>query len=140
MPSIQHDDRQAIQELTENWVAAVKKKDIASLTNMVTEDAVFLPPGLPPVRGKQAVEAMYRRFFPQFSSVEQTAKLEEVEIAGDWAFTWGTESFVLVAQAGGAPIHMQGKGMTILRRQSDGSWKFARGINNTSAQPAPQPR
>jgi ketosteroid isomerase-like protein len=83
---------------------------------------------------------MYSRFFPQFSSVEQTANPEEVEVAGDWAFIWGTESFVLVPQAGGAAIRMQGKGMTILRRQSDGSWKFARGINNTLPQAEPQTR
>jgi uncharacterized protein (TIGR02246 family) len=133
-PLPQRDDKQAIQRLTEEWVAAVRTKDIARLTNMVTEDAVFLPPGYPAIRGKQAVEAMYKSFFPQFSSVEQTANLEEVEVAGDWAFAWGTESFVLVPQAGGLQIHMQGKGMSILRRQPDGSWKFARGINNTLPQ------
>ena len=74
---------------------------------------------------------MYRSFLPQFSSIEQTASLEEVEVAGDWAFAWGSESFVLVPRGGGSPIQMQGAGMSILRRQPDGSWKFARGINNT---------
>jgi uncharacterized protein (TIGR02246 family) len=133
-PLPQQDDKQAIQTLTEDWVAAVRTKDIARLTNMVTEDAVFLPPGFPAIRGKQGVEAMYTSFFRQFSSVEQTASLEEVEVAGDWAFAWGTESFNLVPQASESQIHMQGKGMSILRRQPDGSWKFARGINNTLPQ------
>lgn len=137
-PLPQRDDKLAIQKLTDDWVAAVRKKDIARLTNMVTEDAVFLPPGFPPIRGKQAVAAMYDRFFPQFSSVEQTVSTEEVEVAGDWAFAWGTEHFVLVPQAGEPPIEMDGKGMSILRRQPDGSWKFARGINNTVPRTAPK--
>lgn len=134
----QQSDQQAIRRLTEDWVAAMKTKDIVRLTNMITEDAVFLPPGFPPIRGKQAMEAMYNGFFPQFKSVEQTANLEEVEVAGDWAFAWGTERLVLIPQSGGPRIYMQGKGMSILRRQPDGSWKFARGINNSLPQADPR--
>jgi uncharacterized protein (TIGR02246 family) len=129
------DDRQAIQQLMADWNAAVRAKEVGALTAMVTEDAVFLPPGFPPIRGKQAVERMYTGFFPQFSSVEQTAIVEELEVAGDWAFAWGSETLTLVPQTGGSPIHMQGKGMTILRRQADGSWKIARGINNSGLRP-----
>lgn len=124
-------DEQAIRRLTEDWLAAVRAKDIPRLSGMVTDDAIFLPPGLPLISGKQAVETMYKSFFQQFSRVEQAVSIEEVEVAGDWAFAWGTEKFVLVPQPGGSPIEMQGKGLSILRRQPDGSWKFARGINNT---------
>lgn len=130
------DDEAAIRKLTEDWLAAIRAKDIPALAGMVTDDAVFLPSGLPPIRGKQAVETMYRSFFPQFSSVEQTVSIEELEVVGDWAFVWGTEKFTLVPQAGGGPIEMQGKGMSILKRQPDGSWRFARGINNSLAKPA----
>lgn len=108
----------------------MRAQDVGALARMVTEDAVFLPPGFPPVRGRQAVEIMYQSFFPQFSSVEQTATLEELEVTGDWAFAWGSESLVLIPKAGGSPIEMRGKGMTILKRQPDGLWKIARGINN----------
>jgi len=126
------DDRQAIQQLMADWNAAVRAKDVTALTTMVTEDAVFLPPGFPPIRGKEAVARMYTGFFPQFMSVEQTAVVEELEVAGDWAFAWGSEILTLVPQTGGSPIHMQGKGMSILKRQADGSWKIARGINNSA--------
>ena len=132
------DDEQAIRKMTEDWTASVRAKDVARLTSMVTEDAVFLPPGLPPIRGKQAVEAMYKSFFPQFSSVEQTVSIEEIEVCGEWAFAWGTEGYVLVPQTGGPSIQMQGKAMSILRRQPGGSWKFARGINNTLLRNAPE--
>jgi uncharacterized protein (TIGR02246 family) len=134
MPWPQLDDRQAIQRLNEEWISAVGKKDIPSLINRITEDVVFLLPGLPPICGKRAVQAMYADFFPQFSKVEQTSTLEEVEVAGDWAFAWGTERLVLMPKSGGAPIRVQGKGMSIFRRQPDGSWKFARGISNSGPQ------
>ena len=138
--SPERDDERAIRKLTADWLAAVRAKDIPRLSSMVTDDAVFLPPGFPPIRGKQAVETMYQNFFPQFSSVAQDVAIEEIEVLGDWAFSWGTEKFALVPQAGGSTIEMQGKGMSILKRQPDGSWKFARGINNTLPKPAAQSR
>lgn len=134
------EDKHAIRKLTEDWLAAVRRKDIPTLLTMITEDVVFLPPGHPPISGRPAVEAMYAGFFPQFSSVEQTAATEEIVVAGDWAFAWGSETLTLVPQAGTAPIQMHGKGMSILRRQSDGSWKFARGINNLMRQTAQRAR
>lgn len=123
--------RRAIERLNAEWIAAVNAKDVSRLTDMVTDDVVFLPPGFPPIRGRRAVEAMYRSFFPQFSHVEQTATIEEVEILDDWAIVWGTESLMLVPARGGPALTLQGRGMTVLRRQNDGSWKFARGINNS---------
>ena len=128
-------DKQAIQQVSADWIAAMNAKDIAKLMTMITEDIVFLPPGLPPIRGKHAVEEMYKAFFPQFSSVQQTAVLEEVEVADDWAFAWGTESTVLVLQAGGASIQMEGRGLSIFKRQPDGSWRFARSLSNSAPRP-----
>jgi len=131
-------DRLAIEKLNTEWLDAMRTKDVARLLEMVTEDVVFLPPGYPPIRGKKNVEAMYHSFFPQFASVEQTVSVEELQVAGDWAFVWGTEALVLVPQSGSAPIEMSGRGMSILRRQPDNSWKFARGINNSAPRPAPR--
>jgi len=125
------DDKGAVERFTAEWNAAVRAKNVSKLMSMVTEDVVFLPPGFPPIRGKQAVEAMYQRFFPQFASIEQQAVSEEVEVMGEWAFAWGIESTVLVPLGGAQPIHMHGKGLSILKRQPDGSWKCARAINNS---------
>jgi hypothetical protein len=47
---------------------------------------------------------MYDRFFPRFSSVLQTANMEELEVAGERAFGWG---LVLVPRAGGPRIEME---------------------------------
>jgi len=113
-------------------MAAMNGKDISKLMDMIAEDIVFLPPGFPPIRGKQAVEMMYRGFFQQFTKVDQTSTLEEVEVAGDWAYAWGTERTVLFLQTGGAPIQMEGRGLSILRRQPDGSWRFARSLSNST--------
>jgi uncharacterized protein (TIGR02246 family) len=127
------DDRTAIENLNAAWLAAVRAKDVDALVGMVTDDVVFLPSGAPPIRGRAAVAAMYRSFFPQFASVEQTATVEEIDVSGDWAFQWGSETLTLKPAGGGPLIRFAGKGMTVLRRES-GAWKFARGINNSARQ------
>lgn len=126
---------EAIQKVMDDWSAALSAQDTARLLGLLTSDAVFLPSGYPPIRGLQAIEAMYSQFFPQFASVEQAAATGEIEVCGEWAFAWGSETMTLVPQSGGAPIRMQGKGLSLFRRQQDGSWKIARAISNS--QPAP---
>ena len=77
---------------------------------------------------------MYRSFFAQFS-VGQTFAPEEIQVGGDWAFGWGNDTLTLTPVAGGLPIQLRGRGLSIMRRQPDGSWKFARGMNNMTEPP-----
>jgi uncharacterized protein (TIGR02246 family) len=129
------DEAESIRELTARWTAAVQARDIDRLLGLVTDDVVFLPSSGPPIRGKEAVGDLYRSLFSQFD-VEQSASIEEVEVGGDWAFSWGAETLTLSPRGGGRPIRLRGKGLAILRRQPDGSWKYARGINNPSPEGA----
>jgi uncharacterized protein (TIGR02246 family) len=126
--AVKHDQSQ-IRSLSQAWIDATRTKDISRLLSMIVEDAVFLPPGSPPVKGRAEIASMFRTFFSQCDA-EQTVTLEEVEISGDLAFCWGAETLKATRVSGGPPRFMRGHGLSILRRQPDGSWKFARGINN----------
>src|SRR5207237_7600275 len=56
---------------------------------------------------------------------------EELELAGDIAVDqhrWVLDS---MPKRGGRPVHDEGKGIWIWRRQDDGSWKVARAIWNS---------
>jgi len=127
-------DIQAIHRLTGEWTAATASKDIPKLLSLRSNDVVFLPGGAPPVKGKAAVEAMYRMFFAQFSRVEQAAAIDEIRVTGDWAFSWGADTLTQTPTARGGPIVMTGHGLSILKREADGAWRFARGINNMRPQ------
>lgn len=128
-------DKNAILTLVDRWRLATEANDVDAILEMVTDDVVFLPSSMPPVTGKKAVEEMYRAFLPQYRGIDQVGTIEEVQIAGDWAFLWGTDELRLTPHSG-AEIHMKGKGLSILKRQADGSWKFWRGINNMTRQPS----
>ena len=130
-----HNEREAIETLNKDWLAAEAQKDIAKLLTLVTDDVVFLPINWPAVVGKQAVEAMYRIFFDRFSVVEHTTSVSEVRVCDDWAFVWGSEKLILTPKAAGASVELNGYGMSILQRDAQGVWRFARGINNLSPKP-----
>ena len=40
----------------------------------------------------------------------ELAIVEEVRVAGDWAFLWGTDELHLTPESGEPEIHMKGKG------------------------------
>ena len=123
-------DRAAIRQLGQDWVDAVHHGDVDRLLDLVTDDVVFLPHNAPSIVGRAAVEQSYRAVFAAFE-VEQTFAPEEIQVGGDWAFVRGTDAIELKPRAGGDPIVVRGRGISILRRVEDGSWKFARGITNT---------
>jgi len=127
--SLQRDDEQEIRKLVADWKVAIKNKDVPRLLTFITDDAVFLTSNTPPLKGKKAVESLYRDIFARFN-VEQETTTEEIEVDGDRAFTWGTDALTLIPVAGGNPIKLKGYGMTILQRRPDGSWRIMRGINN----------
>jgi uncharacterized protein (TIGR02246 family)/steroid delta-isomerase-like uncharacterized protein len=131
VPSPPHGDVHAIRTLAEHWQAAIRAKDLTLLLTFITDDAVFLAPKSPPIRGKQEVESLYRVVFATYS-IEQEFSYQEIRVIGDYAVAWGIDSVTLTPTDGGDPVKGRGHGMSILRRQSDGSWRFARGINNIS--------
>ena len=127
-------DRAAIQELGQDWVEAVHRGDVDRLLDLVTDDVVFMPHNAPSIVGRAAVEQAYRAVFAAFE-VDQTLAPEEIQVGGDWAFVRGTDAIEMKPRAGGASVVVTGRGISILRRVEDGSWRFARGITNTASPP-----
>jgi uncharacterized protein (TIGR02246 family) len=124
-----NDDEAAIRTLFAEWKRASQAKDVDRLSTLITDDAVFLAPGQPPIRGRAAFEALYRQVLGAFV-FEQDWVFEEIAVLGDWGYCWGRDSVTMTPIAGGPAVRASGAGLSILRRLADGSWVVARGINN----------
>lgn len=122
-------DRQAIQQLGRDWAEAVHHRDVDRLLDLVTDDVVFMPANAPSVVGRAALEQSYRAFFAGFEASQVFAP-EEIQVGGDWAFVRGTDTLEMKPLAGGDAVVVTARGISILRRVEDGSWRFARGITN----------
>ncbi|HLK66012.1 MAG TPA: SgcJ/EcaC family oxidoreductase [Bryobacteraceae bacterium] len=126
-------DENVILALLERWRSAIEAKDVAAVLELCADDVVFLPSSGAPVKGKAAVETMYGFLFAQYGKIHQDTAIEEVQVAGDWAFLWGTHELRLTPDSG-SPLHLRGQGLSVLKRQPDSTWKLWRGINNMTRQ------
>ena len=131
--SLQESDQQEIIAVTDREVAAVRDEDHAAYLCILADDAVFLPPSLLP-KGGEELRRWLDEFLRGFAVEWLDFVHEEVSVEGDLAYHVYLYRWRVTPRSGGEGIISQGKGMHILRRQPDGSWKIAREIWNDNLQ------
>src|ERR1700704_2734682 len=120
------DDERAIRQLLTTWLDASKAGDTGKVLSLMTEDAVFLVTGQPPMRGKAAFAAPKAAL--KNAKIEATGEIQEIKVLGDWAYMWTKLSVVITPAGGAAPTKRAGNTISLLRRQADG-WVIARDAN-----------
>lgn len=127
-------DRAAIEKLHRQDVAATLSGDPAALGELWTEDAVRLQQGSEADIGKRAIRAAdehERSAHPEAKIVRYVPEIRDLTISDGWAFEWGYFAGSY-REAGGAEKPFRAKLLRVLKRQGDGSWRFARVMWNTS--------
>jgi len=128
-------DQQNIVALIGREVNAVGAGDFETYHAILTDDAVFMPPNSLAKRGKEL--RRWLRDFLECFTVEWIEFVHgNIEIAGDLAFHEYIYRWRVTPKEGGKANVIGGKGIHIVRRQRDGSWRIAREIWN--ANPMPQ--
>lgn len=99
------------------------------------DDAKVLPPDAPMARGKEASRAVFAELeaMPGYSL---TWEPSIAEASGDLGYTIGTYHMEL-QDSEGRPLAIDGKYMTVWRKQPDGTWKVAVDMFNANGAPAP---
>jgi uncharacterized protein (TIGR02246 family) len=122
------DDESAIRELVETWMAASKAGDLATVLDLMADDVLFMTPNREPF-GKSEFQESFESM--KGAEVAGTATIEEVQVAGDWA--WIRNHIDLtVRPAGGPSIRRSGYTLTVLRKSHGGSWQLFRDANFVS--------
>jgi uncharacterized protein (TIGR02246 family) len=121
----------AVDAIFAQYAASLRAGDAAAWAALWTEDGVQMPPDAPAITGRSQIRESIRRLLADFR-FDMQIRTDEVRSAGDWGFARGTYSATLTSKEGGATIPIDGKFMTILARQADGSWKIHRDIFNSN--------
>jgi len=122
-------DRRAIEALNQRDGDAVLSGDTAAIISQWSDDFTVIPSVGAIVRGREANAALVARGAEQMRAIEPlqySAEFEEITVAGDFAFEWGTYRGQSRVRASGDVVSFSGKLMRILRREADGSWKMHR--------------
>jgi uncharacterized protein (TIGR02246 family) len=127
-------DEQAIRELIATWHRATVAGDLPRLLSLMAEDVVFLTPGQPPMRGKEAFAAGFRAAAQKFQ-IEPHGEIQEISVAGDWAYCWTRLSVTLIPRASGPALRRLGHTLTIFRKREENAWLLARDANTLTLDP-----
>ena len=118
---------------------AAAGQDVEKTAAFWADDAVILPPGQPPVQGKEAIRAFVAGAFhtPGFS-IRWKSQAPSISPDGKLAYMRGTNS-ITAPGPNGTPVTTTARAITVWRREPDGQWRCVVDIWNDSPPPAPAP-
>jgi len=121
-------DDAAIRHLTKTFVEAYNRKDAAAAAQVYADDAKVLPPNMPIVSGKEAIQA----FWKMAMGMGVRLNLEAVDLVVDGSTAYERGVATMTTQVGTAQEKIsKGKYVTVMRRQANGSWKLILDIWNS---------
>ena len=114
---------------------AVDSGNAAAVAAVYASDASLLAPNLPLQRGRGAIQKFWSGHFEAYTvKVEVTSDM--IEGRGDLAYKMGHYRLTAVPKSKSAPgIADDGKFVEILKKQLDGTWKYAVDIFNSNLAP-----
>ncbi|HZU50403.1 MAG TPA: SgcJ/EcaC family oxidoreductase [Sphingomicrobium sp.] len=122
------DDERAIRAVVDQWMAASKAGDTASVLNLMCDDALFLTMGREPFGKREFLDASEAL---KHISIDGQASIEEMEVIGDRA--WVRNHIELtITHPENAPVYRSGETLTIFRKGQDGRWRLFRDANLVS--------
>lgn len=122
--------RKSIEEACARYSKAIQEGNLAGVLAEYTDDATAIPPDGEIIKGKKAIEELYKKFF-QIGMKEIVFTTIEVGGSGDTAYEIGKTN-VRIQPEGQAVIQDSTKYLVIWKRQPDDTWKVHVDIWNFS--------
>ena len=122
-------DEQAIRDLISNWLKFTSAGDIDAILRLMAEDVVFLRPGQPPMKGREAFASGLKAALPQLS-IQGTADIQEIQVIGNIAYCWNHLTVTMTPRTGNQPaMTHSGNILSIFRKEPAGNWVLWRDAN-----------
>lgn len=124
--------KEAIDQARKVIDAAWLSEDADVIVTYLADDVILMPPNVGKIVGKEGNRNFLQGFFDHFTMTELKTMEREVIVSGDWAFEIGLYEWVIVPEGEGEAISDQVNFIGIWQRQSDGAWREARAIWNST--------
>ncbi|MGX2041341.1 YybH family protein [Methylocaldum sp. MU1018] len=121
-------DELAIRNLVAHWHSASAAGDVEAVLRLMDEDVVFLVAGHPPMKGRSSFAEGLRGLLASHR-IESTSEIQEIEVSGHLAYCWTVLNVRVIPKAGGRPVIRSGSAVSILHKQTNGSWLVVRDAN-----------
>jgi uncharacterized protein (TIGR02246 family) len=121
-------DPAGIELLRKADVCVTLSQDPAAMTALWSDDGVNLQtPGAAKV-GSKSLRESYEKFrteYPEFKGLKYSPDFKDIQFVEGWAIEVVDANATFKMSAKDDPVTVQQKLVRVLKRQSDGSWKFA---------------
>jgi len=124
---VEETDKKAIEALHKLDVQATLSGRADILAGLWDERAVRIPHRGPADIGRQAIYASDKQQEEAsrgWSVRTYEPEIREVRVTDGWGFEWGYFDLAIVESSSAVRVDLRGKLLRVLKRQSDGSWKF----------------
>lgn len=128
-------DEEEIRRTMADWRNATLQGDLEAVLALMTDDAVFLTPGNPPMT-KTDFAAGFRSFAGKVR-IDAKQDLHEIHAAGDLAYAWSRIEVTMTSVDTGTSSQRSGEVLTVFRRSPTGTWLLSRDANLLAASPPP---
>lgn len=115
----------AIDARRKEWIDAVNARDGDRYAALFTEDAVWVPPAMDAVSGRERIREWLGSFFEKYKYSFSISN-PVVRVAGDWAVERGVFTSHLAPVAGDEGGSHSGIYHAIWRKEEDGNWYLER--------------
>jgi len=119
------DDERAIRGLVGTWMKASEAGDLDTVLSLMADDVIFMAPGREPF-GKEEFRAASETM--KKVRLTGTSDIRELKVLGDWAYIRNYIE-ISVTPPNGTAMQRRGYALSILRKQSDGTWVIWRDAN-----------
>ena len=122
--------REVIIKAYKGFEDAFFRGDVDTLSQIYTEDAEWLVPSAPVIRGRDAIGQAWKNVLGSGGNSVRV-DVGEVQESGDWAYEVGA----FTARAPDGKVLNAGKYIVIWKRQPNGDWKAHRDVFNWDIPP-----
>jgi len=123
--------RTEIDSLLARHAVALAAGNVDEALRLYADDAIVRPANMEPVSGKAALRTFFTQWFAAMAIKDGKYTTVELDVHGDTAYQIGTYS-ATVKPVGEAEVRDRGSFAVVWKRQPDGSWRYHRGIFNSS--------
>ena len=118
-----------LSQMNRDFAAALNNKDAVAAANLYTEDATLLPPGEPPVSGRENIRKYWEGAIGA-GAFDVSVATTSTGSHGDIGYEVGRFRMSIKAADGSVTVE-NGKYVELLKRMEDGTWKSTHGVWNT---------
>jgi len=123
-------EKSAIQQAINNYESALIDVSAEEKVKLFTSDAIILPNNNSAAIGVSAMLELFQTFTAYKFSME----VQDITVFGDHAVAWTENSGMTKDPETGEDVPFNSKSLILLKKESDGSWKFYRYMFNDNAQ------